>query len=84
MLAGVSERVARQLDKTRAVSVIGGERIFRATRAVTESTRQAITAAEVPWPVAQPLPCPKMNAIRARQPTDAILDTIHQLTLEAP
>jgi len=39
MPAGVSERVARQLHKTRAVSVIGGERIFRARRAVTESTR---------------------------------------------
>ena len=45
MLAGVSAGVARQLEKTGAVTVLGRDNVFRATAAVTESTRQAVAAA---------------------------------------
>lgn len=45
MLAGVSDGVARQLEKTGAVTVLGRGNVFRATAAVTESTRRAVAAA---------------------------------------
>ena len=45
MLAGVSDRVADQLDSTRASSTIGPDNIHRATPAVTESTRRAMAQA---------------------------------------
>jgi SulP family sulfate permease len=46
MLAGVSEGVARQLEKTGAISVLGRGNVFHATPAVTESTRRAVDAAQ--------------------------------------
>ena len=45
MLAGVSDRVADQLDSTRASTTIGPDNIHRATPAVTESTRRAMAQA---------------------------------------
>jgi len=45
MLAGVSDRVADQLVNTGANTTIGEHNIYRATPAVTESTRRAMAAA---------------------------------------
>lgn len=45
MLAGVSEGVARQLDRTGAAAVLGRDNIFPVTAAVTESTRRAMDTA---------------------------------------
>lgn len=46
MLAGVSDGVARQLEKTGAESVLGRDNVFPATAALTQSTRQAMDAAQ--------------------------------------
>ncbi len=45
VLAGVSERVEAQLYATGAAAQLGPENLYRATRAVTESTRRAMSAA---------------------------------------
>ncbi len=45
MLAGVSDRVAAQLDATGAAEQMGRDHIFLASPAVTESTRRAMAAA---------------------------------------
>ncbi|MCV2394767.1 SulP family inorganic anion transporter [Actinotalea sp. M2MS4P-6] len=45
MLAGVSDQVAAQLESTGTADELGRENLFRATDAVTASTRQALEAA---------------------------------------
>jgi SulP family sulfate permease len=48
MLAGVADRVTDQLASTGAITAIGHDNVFRATPAVTESTRRAMAAAQPP------------------------------------
>lgn len=71
MLAGVSGRVAMQLEKTGALSDIGPDRVFHATRAVTESTRQAMAAAQALTGPGSPLSPGTTNPILARQSSEA-------------
>ncbi|HEY5247304.1 MAG TPA: hypothetical protein VIJ15_02465, partial [Dermatophilaceae bacterium] len=46
MLAGLGDRVYRQLKTTGVLATIGSDSVFTATPRVTESLRQALTAAQ--------------------------------------
>jgi SulP family sulfate permease len=53
MLAGLSDRVYRQLATTGVLTTIGSDSVFTATPRVTESLRQALTAAQA-WRATRP------------------------------
>ena len=53
MLAGLGDRVYRQLETTGVLAAIGSDSVFTATPRVTESLRQALTAAQA-WRATRP------------------------------
>ena len=53
MLAGLRDRVHRQLETTGVLTTIGSDNVFTVTPRVTESLRQALTAVEA-WRATRP------------------------------